>query len=154
MSYLDRLKLKISQDALGMGATKVSKAPYVPFVATPAVPLRQISAANECAPIDREAFEERAAIMEFDGGLSRNEALGTPRADPAAEGRRQRVVAMLAHNPGIQYAMITDIDADPDAVILALAIRGKATCEFRIPKAKYEPSLLLDLIQRQDGTVH
>ena len=74
MSYLDRLKLKISQDGLGMGATKVSKAPYVPSVATPAARLRQISAANECAPIDREAFEERAAIMEFDAGLSRAEA--------------------------------------------------------------------------------
>lgn len=75
MSYLDRLKRKISQqDAPRGGATKVTKAPFVPFVATPAAPLRQISAASGPTPIDREAFEERAAIIEFDGGLSRDEA--------------------------------------------------------------------------------
>ena len=74
MSYLDRLKWKISQDVPSGGATKVSKAPFVPFVAIPAAPTRQISVANESVSIDREAFEERAAIMEFDGGLSRAEA--------------------------------------------------------------------------------
>jgi hypothetical protein len=74
MSYLDRLKRKISQDAPRGGATKVSKAPFEPFVATPETPLRQISAVNESASIGREAFEERAAIMEYDGGLSRAEA--------------------------------------------------------------------------------
>lgn len=74
MSYLDRLKRKISQDAPRGGATKVSKAPFVPFVATSAAPLRQISAANKSVLIDREAFEERAAIMEYDGKLSRAEA--------------------------------------------------------------------------------
>lgn len=31
-------------------------------------------AKNVGVPLDREAYEERAAIMEFDGGLSRDEA--------------------------------------------------------------------------------
>ena len=73
---------------------------------------------------------------------------------PAAKARRQRVIAMLAENPGIRYAMTTDIDADPEAVILALAIRGVASCELRIPRAKYDPFLLLSLIERRGGTVH
>lgn len=42
MSYLDRLKQKISEDAPEAGATKVSKGAFVPFVATPVAPLRQI----------------------------------------------------------------------------------------------------------------
>ena len=74
--------------------------------------------------------------------------------DPAAEARRQRVVAMLAENPGIQYAVTTDADADPEVVILILAIRGRATCELRIPRAKYDPFLLLTMIERHGGMVH
>lgn len=66
MSYLDRLKRKIGEDVPRGDATKGTKAPYVPFVAPESAPSRQI--------FYREAFEERAAIMEFDGGLTRAEA--------------------------------------------------------------------------------
>jgi hypothetical protein len=41
---------------------------------------------------------------------------------------------MLAEHPGITYAMTSDTDLEPDAVIVTLAIRGKATCELRVPK--------------------
>ena len=43
MNYLDRLKVKISEDACHSGATKVTKAPSVPFVAPYVAPPRQIS---------------------------------------------------------------------------------------------------------------
>ena len=45
-------------------------------------------------------------------------------------------------------------------MILALAIRGAfpdggtVTCELAIPRAKYDPFLLLDLIERHGGTIH
>lgn len=42
MSYLARLKEKISQDAPDSEGSKVSKAPFVPFVAPPPAPLRDI----------------------------------------------------------------------------------------------------------------
>ena len=70
MNYLDRLKRKIAEDVPEGEATKVSKAPFVPFVAPEWAPVCQISTAT----IDREAFEERAAIREFDGGFNRQEA--------------------------------------------------------------------------------
>ena len=60
---------------------------------------------------------------------------------------------MLAANPNKQLALLTDTEGDPDAVILALAIRGRATCELRIPRAKYDPFLLLALIERHGGTI-
>lgn len=72
--------------------------------------------------------------------------------DPKAEARWQRVLAMLDEQPGIRYALMTDTDAE--AVILALAIRGVGTCEVLIPKAKFDPFLLLDLIERHGATVH
>jgi len=74
--------------------------------------------------------------------------------DPTAEARRQRVLAMLAGRPDVRYSLVTDTEADSEAVILALAIRDVGTCELRIPKAKYDPFLLLDLIERHGGTVH
>ena len=95
MSYLDRLKRKISQDVPTGGATKGTKGAFDTFVATPAAPLRQISAANDPASIDREAFEERAAIMEFDGGLSRAEAERLALADPT----ENRAITMPCTDP-------------------------------------------------------
>lgn len=82
------------------------------------------------------------------------EATSEPLSDPAMEARRQRVLAMLAERPGIRYAVLTDIQADPDAVILTLAIRGKATCELRIPRDRYDPFLMLDLLDKHGATVH
>ncbi len=74
--------------------------------------------------------------------------------DPAAEARRQLALAMLAQHPGTRYAVLTDTEADPEAVLLTLAIRGRATCELAIPREKYDPFLLLDLIERHGATVH
>ena len=82
------------------------------------------------------------------------EAANDPLPDPAAEARRQRVLAMLAERPGIRYAVLTDTQADPEAVLLTLAIRGRATCELHIPRDRYDPFLLLDLIERHGATVH
>lgn len=77
-----------------------------------------------------------------------------PLSDTATEVRRQRVLEMLDRNPTALYALVTNTEADPEAVILALAIRGRATCELRIPKAKYDGVLLLNLIERHGATLH
>jgi hypothetical protein len=83
-----------------------------------------------------------------------------PITDERVELRRQRVMKMLLENPGLRRALITDTEAEPEAVILALAIRGAmpdeaiVTCEMRIPKAKYDPFLLLDLFARHSGGPH
>jgi hypothetical protein len=74
--------------------------------------------------------------------------------DLATERRRQRVLAMLTEHPTTRYAVLTDIGADPQAVIVTLAIRDRATCELRIPRAKYDGLLLLDLIEKHGATVH
>jgi pyruvate/2-oxoacid:ferredoxin oxidoreductase alpha subunit len=74
--------------------------------------------------------------------------------DRTMEARRQRVLAMLRESPTARYAVVTDADSDPDAVIVALGIRGRATCELLIPSDRYDGVLLLDLIERHSGTVH
>ncbi len=79
---------------------------------------------------------------------------GPPLPDPAAEARRRRVLAMLEARPGIRYAVLTDLEADPEVAIVTLAIRGRATCELHVPRDKYDGVLLLDLIERHGMTVH
>ena len=64
------------------------------------------------------------------------------------------MLAMLSQNQGVTYAVLTDLDSDPETVLVTLAIRGRATCELRIPREKYDPFLLLALIERHGGTVH
>jgi hypothetical protein len=89
---------------------------------------------------------------------ARNASIGPhddkPLADPAVEARRLRVLDMLDRNPSARYAVLTDTKADPEAVVLALAIRGRATCELLIPRGKYDGPLLLDLIEKHGSTAH
>jgi hypothetical protein len=87
-----------------------------------------------------------AALEETEGDL--------PRPDPAIEARRQRVVAMLEASPGSRYAVLTDLDAAPSVVVVALAIRGQASCELHIPGDKYDGVLLLNLIEKYGVTSH
>ena len=71
--------------------------------------------------------------------------------DPGADGRRQRVLAMLADNPALRLAVVCDGYRDP--VPVALAIRDKGTCEVLIPAARFDPFALLDLVERH-ATIH
>ena len=74
--------------------------------------------------------------------------------DPAAEARRQRALAKLADNPALRLAVVCDAEAEAGEVPIAVAIRGKGTCEVRVPEARFDPFALLDLVQRHGGTVH
>jgi len=64
------------------------------------------------------------------------------------EERRLKVLSMLAENPGTQRAFVTDTESDPDNVILTMAIRDQASFEMLIPRRKYDPFMLLELIER------
>ena len=129
MSYLARLKGDFSEKPIPNELTKPTKAPSVSFVSAPSKHISEIEAAN---------------------GLDSGEIA----ADPTAETRRQRVLRMLRENPTITYAMVTDTSADPETVILVLAIRDKGACEILIPRDRYDGMLLLDLIERHGATVH
>jgi hypothetical protein len=74
--------------------------------------------------------------------------------DSMAERQRRRLLAMLAENPARRYSFLTDTQTDPEAVLLDLAIRDVGTCQLRIPKAKYDGVLLLDLIEKHGATKH
>jgi hypothetical protein len=76
-----------------------------------------------------------------------------PLPDPATEARRKCLLELLAANPGAKYAAVAD-NPDTDPVLVTVGIQNVATLELVCPKAKFDPFLLLDLLDRHGGTVH
>ena len=64
------------------------------------------------------------------------------------EQRRKKVLKMLEERPEIQRAFVTDTESDRHNVILTMAIRGEASFELLIPKHKYDPFAVLEIIQK------
>jgi hypothetical protein len=73
--------------------------------------------------------------------------------EPAVEDRLRRALDMLSRNPDKQYAVLTDATSDSHAVLVTVAIRGRAACEIRIPRDRYDGFLLLNLIDHHSGTL-
>lgn len=169
MSYLDRLKVKISQDAPNAGATKVSKGAFVPFVATLSAPLRQISAATIAPDAELLALVDTVAASHGFTLKQRAEAQQIAQADPAAalecfraqaqrirkptgtDARRERLLAMLERDPEARYAVLT-ADDGKGPVIVAIAIRGAAMAEIEIDRDRYDGLLMLELLEKH--TLH
>lgn len=68
--------------------------------------------------------------------------------DAKREQRRNKVLAILAANPNTKRAYSVDAEADPDNVIVSLAIRNVASLEITISKSRFDPFLFLELIER------
>ena len=68
------------------------------------------------------------------------------------EHRRQEVLQMMANDdqPRKHY-WLTDDKAHPDFVILVFAIRGVGTGELSIPKEKYDPFLLMEILDKHQA---
>ena len=75
----------------------------------------------------------------------------------ATEDAKQQALARLQIDPNVRYALVTT-DPDTDPVLLTVYIRSTnqsiATCDLLIPKAKYDPILLEELLKKHGGTIH
>lgn len=79
----------------------------------------------------------------------------TTNAEARAEARRQKVIAMLNAAPDTKRAIFADTESDPHNIVLTVAVRAcQQTCELLIPKSKYDPWRLLELIERLGQTTH
>ncbi len=76
------------------------------------------------------------------------------REEKARETRREKVLAMLEADPRALRAMCTDVQSDPNNVILTVAIRGKATCEMYVAKKRFDPFQLLSLVETSEQLTH
>ena len=96
-----------------------------------------------------ESFEPANApknTMDFDREKIRRDS------KRRAEERRKRfesVLDMMAEDDQLRkYYWATDDKAHPEFVILTLAIRDVGSCEMSIPKEKYDPFLLMEILDR------
>ena len=118
--------------------------------------LSQLIRKRELATATVATFATVAPITAPSVATVASVAVANPKTNIAeSEKRRQRVIAMLNAAPETKRAIYTDTDSDPDNVILAVAVRDcQQTCELLIPKAKYDPWLLLESIERNGGMEH
>lgn len=72
------------------------------------------------------------------------------------EARRQKVIAMLDTAPDLPRAIHVDDSSDPHNIIVCVAVRHptSATCEMLIPRDKYDPWALLELLMRHGQATH
>ena len=76
--------------------------------------------------------------------------------DRQREARRRQVIAILEAAPDTPRAIYVDDASDPLNIIVAVAVRHPtgATCELLIPRDKYCPWKLLELIERNGQVTH
>jgi hypothetical protein len=89
------------------------------------------------------------ASLKTEGPSAHPDPTPLPSLPPAAEARRQKALALLARDGG-RYAVTVD-DSGTDPVVMALAIRDKATCEVLIPKDRYDPLAVLAMMEGWEG---
>jgi hypothetical protein len=104
----------------------------------------------QVAPAEKLTDELKQSIRQ-----SKTEILNELQREAQAEWRRLKVIAMLDASPDTQRAIYTDTTSDPFNVILTVAVRAyQQTCELMLPKAKYDPWQLLELIEYHGATTH
>jgi hypothetical protein len=65
----------------------------------------------------------------------------------ALEARRRRVLEILDAHPDLKYAVITDSGAEPGVVVVQIGIRGIASGEIVIARARYDGGELLRALE-------
>jgi hypothetical protein len=70
--------------------------------------------------------------------------------DRRADQRRREGLSLLAQAADIDCTLISIDDAEPDAALVTLAIKGKTTCELRVPEARDDGFALVALLGRAD----
>jgi hypothetical protein len=142
MSYLARLKkfgsdknsANVTTDVLTKLPKAISEVNSIPFGASDST-FAGISEKKLSANDSAEAVSDLSVVA------------GKPEPPFALDGetRRSIVLAMLANHPKSLRAIYVDDESDDENVILTVATKG-ATGDMVIPKKKYDPRKLRELI--------
>ena len=141
MSYLARLKqledVNFSQHHPVIDLPKPPKPPFDSFGSTDSGLYAKKISLND----DQQPDECKAG-----GSLAKLETL----KDRQREASRQKAIALMNESPDVPRGIYVDDEIDPHNVVLFVASRiYQQTCELLIPRAKYDPFKLLELIERR-----
>jgi hypothetical protein len=181
MGYLQRLKAEFPEKPSPNELPKLPKDSFDSYDSSQSRPFAEIllaaggdnllqdPAMEIRRPLDRDKVARLDALAERVARAYRVPddeipiMIETAKADPEHAWRsftylaaelRCRKVAMLADNPRIKHAIITDTEVDPEHVIVTIGLRDKATCELAIPSTKYDPFLFLRLAEECQGALN
>ncbi len=69
--------------------------------------------------------------------------------DRQREESRQKAISLMNASPDTPRGIYVDDQIDPENIVLFVAVRScMQTCELLIPRAKYDPFKLLELVER------
>jgi hypothetical protein len=165
MSYLAKLKLiENGENFKNIPDSVLPKPPELPFGSFgSAIPGKNKKKLSNIAAITPEQIQKiqtwlnEICEQEEDQHIVINKARRDPEAlayflaqanNHMCQKRQEKVLAMLESNPDKQRAYLTEIEPTTGDVILTIGIRGKATFEMEIPKAKYDAFLLAKMIDK------
>lgn len=119
---------------------------------TPVIPCYPQEVTAKTAPIKACTLVTSVTPEKTTTAIAKPETL----QDRQREMRRQKVIAMLKAAPDLLRAIDVDDSSDPYNIIVCVAVRypTAATCEMLIPKAKYDPLALLELLMRHGQATH
>ena len=100
----------------------------------------------------RNSKNSRGSVLNIDFEKAHR---GAKRRDRERQKRLEPVLKMMAEDDQRRkYYWLTDDKAHPDFVILVFAIRDVGTGELSIPREKYDPFLLMEILdKRQAGGI-
>lgn len=119
---------------------------------TPVIPCCPQEVTAKAAPIKACTLVTSVTPEKTTTAIAKPETL----LDRQREARRQKVIAMLEAAPALPRAIYVDDSSDPHNIIVCVAVRHPigATCEMLIPRDKYDPWALLELLQRHGQATH
>ncbi len=155
MSYLDRLT---DLETRQRPTDRTDKSTSVGFVSSIPARIERVATETEPAELGRLVTAIYADDIEADPAEALAPALSDPENEPlrnlAIETRRQRVLTVLRENPNVRRAIVVDDEADPHDIIVTMAMRGAATFDMRVPRAKWNPDKFIELIDHCGSTAH
>jgi len=103
--------------------------------------------ATFATPSAESSNSSKGSVLNFDREKVRKDA---QKRDEARRKRLEPVLKLMADDGGSSdFFCVLNHEADPDHVILVFAIRGQGSGELSIPREKYDPYLLLEILDKR-----
>ncbi len=103
--------------------------------------------ATFATPSAESSNSSKGSVLNFDREKVRKDA---QKRDEARRKRLEPVLKLMADDGGTSdFFCVLNHEADPDHVILVFAIRGQGSGELSIPREKYDPYLLLEILDKR-----
>lgn len=105
----------------------------------------------ETLQAESEAKQEKVAEVAEVATAQKLETL----KDRQREASKQKAISLMNESPDTPRGIFVDDQIDSDNIVVFVAVRSRMeTCELTIPRERYDPFKLLELIERLGQATH